>query len=590
MAHDAGSIHAVVLHSIEDGVIAVGRDGRVGTFNPAAGRILRIEAPDAAGRLLAEALIGHEGLDALTQCLLDTVSERAPPGRRRIEIRADGVPRTLTVATSRFEDRQGVVAVFSDVTESDALRRAEAALARKVEAQNTALREAYRTLETRAEALGAARRGRRIARIVSGGVAAALVLAAGYAVLAPQRGAAPAQAPAAAVPGASPTVRVEPRPLTARIVVPGRLAPGGETRVAARAQGTIGSMDVAYGDTVALGERLLTLDVTELRRRYRTLQAQAIDSARRMAEVEGWETGTAMAAARRGVETAEAAADRLRLEREESRFLLSEGIIAEREHQAAVEGWEAARAEAAIARRSLAETLAEGGPQALRSARLAHDNIEEELKEMEQALLGAVVRAPAPGVVAVPGGGAGGERLIEGAAITQGQVLLAIVDVTALAVRAEVDETEVIGLRAGQAVTVTSDAFPGVGLAGRLSRVATQAAGGAGRARFAVEAALDPVAPAVRTRLRLGMSVDVSVVTRDVPRALTVPVGAVRRSRDGFEVLVPEAGGARAVPVETGITTVGRVEITAGVAAGQEVLLAPPQAAPAAPEPGRAGP
>ena len=83
MKEATGRMQGIVLDSIEDGVIAVSREGRITTFNDAAARILGIEAGDAVGRLVAETFLEHEGLDELTQALLDGVApgDRSGAGR-----------------------------------------------------------------------------------------------------------------------------------------------------------------------------------------------------------------------------------------------------------------------------------------------------------------------------------------------------------------------------------------------------------------------------------------------------------------------------------------------------------------------------
>ena len=600
MTDPRASIHSIILDSIEDGVIALDFGGRIRTFNEAASRILGIPAGGATGRLFAETFLELEGLDQFTQTLLDTVSEKAVLGRQGIEIRVGTRRRLLTVVTSSLHAgegastrRIGVVAAFSDVTEAEELREAEAALARKVEAQYAELQTAYRTVEDRNEQLTAARRGTRVSRVTAVVVSLVLILAAGYFVWAPDLAittpAEPGPLPAAGGEAAVNTVTIEPQRLQSTIVVPGRLAPGGETRVVSPVEGVVRTLDFTYGGEVEKGRILLELDVSRLMRDYRSLQANSIEVVKQLREVEGWENGVAMVAAKRAVSQARRALEKQKLQVDETAFLLEEGIIPAMEHAAAVEEYENRQVEEQVALRDLAETRKRGGADALKVARLAHRNVEEQLEEIEQALAGAVVRAPAAGIATVPAGGSGAgqeggpEPLVEGKPVTRGQVLLAIVDVETLSVTAVVEETEIVKLHAGQPVTVTSDAFPGLALAGEIAGVSSLAVGVStpgtrGPARFEVVATIDDLSPDVWYLLRLGMSVDMTVVTRDVPDALLVPLDAVRRVRDAFEVLVrdPETGEVRAVTVETGITTLSEVEITRGLAAGDEVVLPAP--------------
>ena len=615
MTDAQSSIHENVLDSIEDGVIALDFQGRIGTFNQAASRILGVPMQGMEGRPFAEAFIELEGLDQFTQTILDTVSQSTEMGgqnvevrlgdlsvsqtmgmdRRSIKILAGGQPRSLVIVATLLRAgegasamRHGIVAVFTDVTEVETLREAEAELAKKVEAQYLELQTAYRSVEDNNERLNAALRRVWVSRAVAVAAAVVLFVSVGYAVWEPAPSFADASEPhrdAETGGEAVPTVlTIEPRRLVSTLLVPGRLEPGGEARVASPVDGTVVALDFAYGGEVEKGQVLVELDVSKIEREHRALQARVGKAARTLGELEDWENGLDMARARRTLHEAERALEAQRLEVDESAFLLGEGIIPAQEHTTAVEEHERRRLDLEFARRELEVARQRGGPEAVRAASLEHRNLREQLQEMEAAIAGAVVLAPAAGIVTLPPAGAGaaedGGPLLEGKSVTSGQLLLTIVDVETLSVAAVVDEIEIGKLRVGQPVAVTSDAVPGVELAGEIASVSWQAVGGTtsgahAPAQFRVEAAIADVPPAVRRRLRLGMRVDMTVAVRDVPDALLVPLAAVRKARGAFELLVRdrESGAVRSVAVETGITNQGEVEIVSGLAAGDEVVV-----------------
>ena len=70
----APDIHREVLGNLEDGVLVVGLGGRIETLNPAAERILGLEAGEAEGRIFAELFIAREGFDDFTQLLIDATT------------------------------------------------------------------------------------------------------------------------------------------------------------------------------------------------------------------------------------------------------------------------------------------------------------------------------------------------------------------------------------------------------------------------------------------------------------------------------------------------------------------------------------
>ena len=71
------------------------------------------------------------------------------------------------------------------------------------------------------------------------------------------------------------------------------------------------------------------------------------------------------------------------------------------------------------------------------------------------------------------------------------------------------------------------------------------------------------------------MSANVTVVTRDEPAALLVPLSAVRGGQGSYRVRVrdKDGGAPRDVPVEVGQTTVHEVEITGGLEPGDQVIV-----------------
>ncbi len=104
--------------------------------------------------------------------------------------------------------------------------------------------------------------------------------------------------------------------------------------------------------------------------------------------------------------------------------------------------------------------------------------------------------------------------------------------------------------------------------AARVTRVARSVdpASGAGEVRLAVSDAA--------AALVLGTPVDVRIVVRERKGALTVPESAVRHGPEGHAEVVVAAGGKASVrTVSTGITEGGRVEISSGLGAGDEVVV-----------------
>ena len=585
---------ARILDSMEDGVLVVEPGGGIVTCNAAAIRVLGLPGPPAPGAGFGETFVTVEGLDAFSEAILDTVGGRKNIGNEALRIEVGGKPRTLALATTYLRaetdgvrDGAGIVAVFRDVTEVEALRDAEAELASKVEAQLVELRDAYRTVEERNEALAATLRKARMARAVAGGALLAVVAAGGAWLwdtdigIADLVGAEPA-APVAA--GRQPTLfTVKPTALRQTTSVVGRIGPGRVTRLLSPASGTVRAIHFRYGQEVAAGARLVEIDMAETLREYRSLRARYIKSTQQVETLANWETGREMAAARRRLARADDALTKQRRRVEQTAYLLREGVIPAAEHETATEDYERLGEDRAAAARELEAVRARGGTDAREMADLEFQNVRDRLDALESVMKAATVRAPVGGIVIPPESSARTSartrngRLGEGVAVSGGQALVSIADVATLSVDGAVEEVEVAKLRPGQAVRVTGDAFPGVELTGELVEVASHAEGassGAG-ARFAIRAQLRTPTPEQRRLLRIGMSVDLHIVIRDDPAVLTVPLDAVQRTPGGLAVRVsdPGTGEIRAVAVETGATTPGAVEIVKGLAAGDRVVL-----------------
>jgi multidrug efflux pump subunit AcrA (membrane-fusion protein) len=134
-------------------------------------------------------------------------------------------------------------------------------------------------------------------------------------------------------------------------------------------------------------------------------------------------------------------------------------------------------------------------------------------------------------------------------------------------VDATVDDTEVGQLTDGAAAgislpdgTVTSGSVTSVGL------VATSTSGVASYP-VVITVAGSP------TGLHPGDTVTASVVTKTVPDALTVPVGAVQRGASGSTVTVDSGGTRTTRTVTTGLVSAGQVQITSGLKAGEQVVV-----------------
>ena len=589
-------LHRNVLESMREGVLTVTADGRVGILNPAASRLLGLDGDEVRGKPIGQVLMDRNDLEAFNDVVLAAVYDEAVGSRTAIGLRlGDGTERSVTVTTSYLVSREGgenrrigLVAVLDDVTEVEALRETEREMAEATAAQNVELREAYREIEDKNKALDSALKKMTAVRALA--MLLVVVLFAGAAwyvwddagtALTLGTAAPPSQTSSGAR-----TLTVAPRRLVSTVSFVGRLAPRREVPVTNRVSGKVARVLFEYGDRVEAGQPLVELDTAETRRRYLEAQAGYLDARDKLRDLENWENSREIARARQSLTLAGMELEARKAKLTETALLLERGVIPASEHKAAEQRYEGQRLRYAAAERDMEAARDKADADAVRIARLRLENAETRMRRLEKTLEDAVVRAPVSGVVLQPGGGKGGRKsggdgdgapLAAGRSVSEGGYLLSIADLSGLTVAGGIDEVDVVKVKPGQRVRIGGDAFPDLVFEGRIARVSPQsrATAGARVPMFDVTAAVDDLADEHFARLRLGMSANVTVVTRDEPAALLVPLSAVRGGRGNYRVRLKDrdGGAVRDVPVEVGQTTVHEVEITGGLKPGDEVIV-----------------
>ena len=586
------AIYKNILDNMHGGVLTVGLDGRILTFNPGAARILGIARDEVVGHVFAEVFMAREGMDAFAQTIMDAVYEAEVEHQRVVEVQYGGRTVSLTMTTSYLQSvrdgevkRIGVIAIFSDITEIKALREAELRLAEVTKTQHTQLQDAYRRIEENNQALASATKRERIAVVAI----VALFLVAGLFVWETEPF---MHSPGTSLPVSEAsasadvrTVRVTPQPLASTITVSGQLVPRREVQVVSPISGTVAATHFQYGAQVTRGQRLVDLDTTEIESKYRQAQAQYIKALQHFNELEDWENNVEVARVRRAISKTKLQLETQKQKRDETAFLLERGVIPAAEHEAAEQQLRNLQLDYEASQQDLASVLDKGGAEERQVAQLELDNARTQLRTLEDTLQGSVVHAPVAGVILQPrrsGGGKsdqGGERLTKGRSVTQGALLLTIGDLDGLSVTGTVDEVDITKVRLGQPVAISGDAFPGLALQGTMSHVSAQA-GQTGQGKntlpmFEITVTLENFTPAQRQQLRLGMSANLEVVVYEKPDALLVPFSAVqtRNGKAWLRVRDKETGRVKQIEVDTGLTTLDAVEIVRGLEPGDEVVL-----------------
>ncbi len=325
--------------------------------------------------------------------------------------------------------------------------------------------------------------------------------------------------------------------VVAERVLAGTLEATASIEVIARVRGRVAALGVDLGDPVSRGQVVALLEDEELEQGDRA-------------------AGAAVEVARADVARAEAtltARDRERLRASE---LSPQGAISRADLDAADDAVAAARASLAAARAQLARVVAERDTA---RARLSYTRVEATWAEGD-----------ASRVVAA-------RHVDEGSTVQPEQPLFTIVDLDPLRAVVSVTERDYIGITAGQAVTLHTDALPERAFGGRVARVAPVFDPGSRQARVEIhvdnpDGALKP-GMFVRVRVEVGRSAGDAVVPiaaltarADVPGVFVVDADGRARFRPvGVGLRSGDRAAVRGDGVEGSVVTLGHQELADGV-------------------------
>ena len=204
------------------------------------------------------------------------------------------------------------------------------------------------------------------------------------------------------------------------------------------------------------------------------------------------------------------------------------------------------------------------------------------------------IRAPFAGIVTSVASQSGDplRPLQPGDAINAGQVVFTMSDNNRYIVRTRVDEQDVSGLLIGQRAIVSGEDFAGKKLGGHVTAISPLAIKSDDPSNTSRQILTTIVLDQTLPYLRDGMTVDVDIVTKNLPHVLAVPVDALRKDDKGKDyIFVVKSGHAARIDVKIGARNDTSVVILSGLHDGDVVisdknpLLIPQARVTAAPSP-----
>ena len=336
-------------------------------------------------------------------------------------------------------------------------------------------------------------------------------------------------------------------PIVEKVSGPGVVHAESSVKISSSVMGRITGLYVEEGDVVEKGDTVLRIESSQYRARLH--QAEAVYKA---------------------------ALARLELARAES---LDAGVDNDRQRRLAENGLVSAR-DVEVARTTFAVARA-GVQAAVETVREASAALEAARDDLDKT----VIDAPISGTVTSLNVEEG-EIAITGTMNNPGTVLMTVSSLDTMEVRAEIDETDVARVRAGQSVEVSVDAFPDTVLAGTVSVIGSSSSAARvaayrpdERSTFEVRIRIEDRLPGLRPGMTT--TVDIETATRDsVPR---VPLQALvlrevgerdeKAEREG--VFVVRSGRARFTPVRTGISDDKNIEVLQELPEDGRVIIGP---------------
>jgi HlyD family secretion protein len=348
----------------------------------------------------------------------------------------------------------------------------------------------------------------------------------------------------------------EPEDMVSKVTANGKIQAEKRVELSALVMGQIVNLAVRDGDVVKKNDFLLQID------RNRAVAEEAGSAA-------------ALAGSLAARDSARATLEQARRDADRAGRNYAANILPEADHQRAKAALESAEADFQVAERRVEQNRAN-------------------LNASRDTLSKTTVRAPIDGVVTnLPV--KEGEVTVIGTMNNPGTQLMTISDMSTVEAVLMVDETDVPHVQVGQKALLSIEAYPDRVFEGLVTQVENSPIARSDPELQGLITTSDAINFKVRVklirppeRIRPGFSVTADVITGSKPRVLAIPLAAivVRDSPKGEKtaagriktesgVYVLREGKAKFLPVQLGLAGELKVEITGGLAAGQEIMTGP---------------
>lgn len=190
------------------------------------------------------------------------------------------------------------------------------------------------------------------------------------------------------------------------------------------------------------------------------------------------------------------------------------------------------------------------------------DQMQANLEMAEVQLSRTYIKSPYPGVIT--------ELFVEtGEILNVGTTVLELADESNMEVEAAIDEVDAGKLRLGQDVKLTFDAFKGKIFIGKIVKIYPLVTTTKEQNRTVnINVGIN----IVEEGIKVGMSMDVEVITGRVNNVLFIPTNSIIERSEGQFVYIYREGAARTRKIKTGLSNWETSEVVEGLKEGDEVI------------------
>ncbi|MCR4431263.1 MAG: efflux RND transporter periplasmic adaptor subunit [Tepidanaerobacteraceae bacterium] len=341
---------------------------------------------------------------------------------------------------------------------------------------------------------------------------------------------------------------------------PGKVQASGEVGIFAKMSGKVEQILVREGDSVKKGQVLIKLDQKDVLSQVNQAQA-GYDAA--LAQLESLKNGqipqqiaqleSAFNQAQANFKNAEDNYNRMKT-------LMEQGAISRQQFDSIELQYKVAKEQLESAKTQLDITKQKTGPESISAAEAQANQAKAALAAAQNALENTVITSPIDGTV-------GFINVKSGQMISAGMQVATVGDLKNAEIELDVTEDRISALKEGQEAEVTVDSANVQAAKGRIVSISP----------FKNPTTLVyPVKVQVSNEgglLKSGMFARVKLVVGFHQKAVTVPEDAVVAYDGSKLVYTVENGRAKAHKVETGAASMGKIVITKGISAGQQIVV-----------------